>query len=44
MNAEMREIGEGKLKYQKMGLSNRGDVQRLESDDSFIAINDPREY
>jgi hypothetical protein len=32
------------LKYQKMGLSNRGDVQRLESDDSFIAINDPREY
>lgn len=42
--AELQEFGPNKEKYQKLVLTSKGNVSRLESEDSFIIIKDPREY
>lgn len=44
MKAELQEIGPNKHKYQSVTLTSRGNVPRLESEDSFIVAQDPRNY
>lgn len=44
MIAELQEFGPNKEKYQKLMLTSKGDIARLESQDSFIITKDPREY
>lgn len=42
--AELQQFGSNKDKYQRIDLTSKGNVARLESEDSFIIVKDPREY
>jgi hypothetical protein len=44
MQAELQEFGPNKENYQSIALTSKGDVSRLESEDSFIVLSDPRDY
>ena len=44
MQAELQEFGPNKENYQDITLTAKGNVPRLESEDSFIVLSDPRNY
>jgi len=44
MQASLQQFGPNKEKYQSISLTSKGKVSRLESEDSFIVTEDPREY
>lgn len=44
MTAELQQFGPGKQKYQSLRLTSKTDIQRLESQDSFVVVGDLRNY